>query len=29
VVDADDVTCPACGLRYAVVDGTVKELTPP
>ena len=28
VVDVDDVACP-CGLRYAVVGGVVKELTPP
>jgi UDP-3-O-[3-hydroxymyristoyl] glucosamine N-acyltransferase len=25
----DDVECPACGLRYAVDDGYVIELTPP
>jgi len=25
----DDVSCPSCGLRYAVDDGQVIELTPP
>jgi acetyltransferase-like isoleucine patch superfamily enzyme len=29
VIDVDDVECSACDLRYAVVGGTVKELTPP
>ena len=29
VTDTDDVACPSCALRYAVVDGVVKELTPP
>jgi len=28
-IDIDDVPCPACGLRYAVKDGQVTELTPP
>ncbi|MCZ7525081.1 MAG: N-acetyltransferase [Acidimicrobiia bacterium] len=27
--DTDDVACPACGLRYAVESGAVRELTPP
>jgi acetyltransferase-like isoleucine patch superfamily enzyme len=28
-VDVEDVPCPACGLRYAVKDGHVTEVTPP
>jgi UDP-2-acetamido-3-amino-2,3-dideoxy-glucuronate N-acetyltransferase len=27
--DLADTSCTACGLRYAVVDGAVTELTPP
>jgi UDP-2-acetamido-3-amino-2,3-dideoxy-glucuronate N-acetyltransferase len=27
--DIDDVECPACGLRYAVANNRVSELTPP
>jgi UDP-2-acetamido-3-amino-2,3-dideoxy-glucuronate N-acetyltransferase len=29
VPDTDAVDCPACGLRYAVADNRVSELTPP
>lgn len=27
--DREDVACPACGLRYAVKEGRVRELCPP
>ncbi len=27
--DSDDVECAACGLRYAIADNRVSELTPP